>query len=67
VKIASRSAILAVGLVFVSIFVVSTTSITAMWLTDEVRLFGLVFLPTGIVAALLVLYCDWRARTRRHS
>jgi hypothetical protein len=39
-----------------------TASIAAVWLTEEVRAFGLVVLPTVIVAALLVVYFDWRAR-----
>ena len=36
-----------------------------VWLTSEVRVFGLVMLPTAIVAALLVVYFDWRAKLRR--
>jgi hypothetical protein len=34
-------------------------------LTEEVRVFGLVILPTAIVASLLVLYFDWRATLQR--
>jgi hypothetical protein len=33
-----------------------------MWLPEEVRAFGLVVLPTVTVAALLVVYFDWRAK-----
>ena len=39
-----------------------TAGITAVWLTEEVRVFGLVMLPTAIVAGLLVVYFDWRAK-----
>ena len=38
---------------------------TAVWLTEEVRVVGLAALPTVIVASLLVLYFDWRARLQR--
>ena len=51
-------------LAFVSIFVVLTAGTTAVWLTSEVRVFGLVMLPTAIVAGLLVVYFDWRAKLR---
>jgi hypothetical protein len=61
VKNASKAASMAVLLVFISIFVVLTTDIIAAW-----RVFELVVLPTAILAALLVLYFDWRARMRRH-
>ena len=60
-----RTAILAVALAFVSIWVVIAAGIPAGWLTDHVRMFGLVMLPTAIVAALLVLYFDWRGRLKR--
>lgn len=56
---------LAVALVFVSVWVVGAAGLTAVWLTDEVRVFALVTLPTAIVASLLVLYFDWRGRWRR--
>lgn len=51
-----------VALFFVSICVVMTASIAAVWPTEEVRAFGLVVLLTAIVAALLVVYFDWRAK-----
>jgi hypothetical protein len=60
-------------LFFVSIWVVMAAGITAVWLTEEVRVFGLVMLPTAIVAGLLVVYFDWRAnllsriREKRHE
>jgi hypothetical protein len=60
-----KSAIVAVALAFVSIWVVMAAGVTAVWLTDEVRVFGLVSLPTGVVAALLVVYFDWRAKLQR--
>ena len=60
-----KSAIVGVALAFVSIWVVMAAGVTAVWLTDEVRVFGLVSLPTGVVAALLVLYFDWRAKLQR--
>ena len=62
VKKATKPTVLAVALFFVSIWVVMTAGITAVWLTEEVRVFGLVMLPTAIVAGLLVVYFDWRAK-----
>ena len=61
-KKATKSEIVAIVLFFVSILVVMTAGITAVWLTSEVRVFGLVMLPTAIVAGLLVVYFDWRAK-----
>ena len=60
-----RAAILAVALAFVSIWVVMVAGLAAVWLTEEVRVFALVVLPTAIVASLLVLYFDWRGRMMR--
>jgi hypothetical protein len=51
-------------LAFISIFVVLTTGAIAVWLTSEVRVFGLVALPPAIVAGLLVVYFDWREKLR---
>jgi hypothetical protein len=65
VKNATQSQIVAIVLVFVSIFVVLTAGATAVWLTSEVRVFGLVMLPTTIVAGLLVGYFDWRAKLHK--
>lgn len=62
VKKASNATIVAVMLVVVSIWVVMAAGITAVWLTEELRVFGLVMLPTATVAGLLVLYFDWRAK-----
>ena len=61
-KRATKTTVVAMTLFFVSIWVAMTAGITAVWLTEEVRLFGLVMLPTTIVAGLLVLYFDWRAK-----
>jgi hypothetical protein len=33
-----------------------------VWLMEELRVFGLVILPTVIVAGLVVVYFQWRAR-----
>ena len=60
-----RSTVLAIALAFVSIWVVMAAGVTAVWLTEEVRVVGLVTLPTAIVASLLVLYFDWRAKLQR--
>jgi hypothetical protein len=60
-----RSTVLAIALAFVSIWVVLAAGVTAVWLTEEVRVVGLVTLPTAIVASLLVLYFDWRAKLQR--
>ena len=62
---ANKETILALALAFLSIWVVLAVGATAVWLTSEVRVFGLVILPTAIVAGLLVVYFDWRAKLRR--
>jgi len=62
VKKATKSEIVAIVLAFISLFVVMIAGSTAVWLTSEVRVFGLVVLPTAIVAGLLVVYFDWRAK-----
>ena len=54
-KKATKSEIAAIVLAFITLFVVMTAGITAVWLTSEVRVFGLVMLPTAIVAGLLVV------------
>lgn len=63
-KKATTSETVAIVLAFISIFVVLTTGAIAVWLTSEVRVFGLVALSTAIVAGLLVVYFDWRAKLR---
>ena len=64
VEKATKSEILAIVLAFISIFVVMMAGFTGVWLTSEVRVIGLVLLPTAIVAGLLVVYFDWRAKLR---
>ncbi len=60
-----KATILAVALALVSIWVVLAAAMTAIWLTEEVRVVGLVTVPPSIVAGLLVLYFDWRAKLQR--
>ena len=61
-KKAKRQTGVAVVLFFVSLWVVMAAGITAVWLTEDVTVFGLVILPTALVAGLLVVYFDWRAK-----
>jgi hypothetical protein len=65
VKHARTGTILAVILAFAAIWVVLAAGTTAVWLTGEVRVSGLVMLPAAIAAGLLVLYFDWREKLRR--
>ena len=46
-KKATKSEIAAIVLAFISLFVVMTAGITAVWLTSEVRVFGLVDAADG--------------------
>jgi hypothetical protein len=62
VRRATKAAVIAFGLFFASLGIVMGAGIAAVWLTDEARVFGLVVLPATIVATLLVLYFDWRAK-----
>ena len=55
---ATKATVLAVVLLFVSIWAVMTGEITEVWLT--VAVFGLLMLPRVVVASLLVVYFDWR-------
>ena len=64
-KNARTSTILAVAVAFAAIWVVLTAGARPVWLTGEARVFGVVALPTGIVAGLLVLYFDWRDKLQR--
>ena len=66
-KTPDKATIVALALFFVSIWVVLAAGTAAVWLTDEVRVFGLVILPTGIVAGLLVVYFAWRDNLRRRT
>jgi hypothetical protein len=65
VRKANKETVVALALAFFSIWVVLAVGITAVWPTSEVRVFGLVMLPTAMVAGLLVVYFDWRAKLRR--
>jgi hypothetical protein len=65
VKKARTATILAVALAFAAMWVVLAAGTTAVWLTGELRVFGLVALPTGTVAGLLIVYFDWRERLLR--
>jgi hypothetical protein len=59
-----RSAILIVMLAFLSTWVLLAAG-TAVRLTEGVRAFALLFLPTAAAATMLVLYFHWRERLRR--
>jgi hypothetical protein len=61
----NRSTVLAIAVALVSVWVMTAAGMTAVWLTEDARVFGLIALPTAIVASLLVLYFDWRARVQR--
>lgn len=60
-----KATVLAIVVAFVSIWVLLAAGITAVWLTEDVRVVGLVVLPTATVGSLLVLYFDWRAKLQR--
>ena len=62
---ATKGQVLGVALAFAGILAVLTAGATAVWLTGEVRVFGLVALPTAVVASLLVVYFDWREKRLR--
>ena len=63
-KVNKETVVAMVAAIF-SIWVLLAVAITAVWLTSEARMFGLVILPTAIVGGLLVVYFDWRAKLRR--
>jgi hypothetical protein len=58
---------LAVVLAFVGLSVVMASGLTAVWLTEELRVLSLVILPTIVVATLLVLYFEWRGKLQRQA
>jgi hypothetical protein len=64
-KEAMKATILAIAIAFVGIWAVMAASITAVWLTEEVRVVGLVAGPAALVAGLLVVYFEWRTRLQR--
>ena len=51
----------------VKVAAVAVALVTLVWLIEEVRLFGLVMIPTAIAAVLLVVYFDWRSKLIRES
>ena len=61
-KKARTETVVAVMAFFAIIWVTMTNGITAVWLTEEVKVFGLAMLPTAIFAGLLVVFFDWRAK-----
>ena len=60
-----RSRILAVVLAFVGLSVVIASGLTAVWLTEELRVLSLVILPSLVAATLAVLYFEWRGKWQR--
>ena len=64
-KSARNEDIAAVWLFFISLFLAIAAGLTAVWLTAEVRVFGIVLFPTVAVAAMMTLYYDWRAKLAR--
>jgi hypothetical protein len=62
VNTTSKPAIVAALLVVASIGIVLSVGIIAVWLTAEATVLPLVIPPTAIVAPLLVVYFDWRAK-----
>ena len=60
-----KSRILVVVLGFVGLSVVMASGLTAVWLTEEIRVLSLVILPSTVVATLLVLYLEWRGKLLR--
>jgi hypothetical protein len=62
-----KARILAVVLASVGLSVVMASALTAVWLTDEIRVLSLVILPSTVVATLLVLYFEWRSTLLRQG
>ena len=61
----NRAAVFAVALTIVSTWAVMAAGLTAVSMTEEMRVLGLVMLPAAAVASLLVRYFDWRGRMIR--
>jgi hypothetical protein len=57
--------ILAIATALVSLAIVVALGAIGVWLTAEARMFGLVMLAAGSVAALLVMYFEWRHELHR--
>jgi hypothetical protein len=47
------------------VWIVLFADITPLWLTEELRMFGVIILPAAIAALLLGPYFDWRAKLQR--
>jgi len=60
-----KSRILAILLAFVGLSVVMASGLTAVWLTEEIRVLSLMILPSTVVATLLILYFEWRGKLLR--
>jgi hypothetical protein len=60
-----KSRSVAVLLALVALSVVMASGLTAVWLTEELRVLSLVILPSIVVATLLVLYFEWRGKLQR--
>jgi hypothetical protein len=54
-----------VVLAFLGASAVLASGVTAVWLTEELRVLTLVILPSVVVATLLVLYFEWRGKLQR--
>jgi hypothetical protein len=54
---------LALGIAFVGIWLVIASSLSAVWLTGEVRVIGFV-MPVAVIAGLLIVFFEWRAERR---
>jgi len=65
VRKVNKATVLALALACCILWIVLAVGITVVWSTAESRVFGLAILPTAIVAGLLVVYFDWRAKLRR--
>ena len=61
----NKATVLALALACCILWIVLAVGITVVWSTAESRVLGLAILPTAIVAGLLVVYFDWRAKLRR--
>ena len=51
---------MATAIAVVSILVMLVAGITAVWLTDEVRVFPLVMLPAVVATMLTLSFYEWR-------
>ena len=58
----TQATAVAVVLFFIGLWIVVSAGIVAVWLTEEIRVFGLVMFPAAIVGALQFTYFIWRGR-----